>query len=315
MIFMINVRKWNGFACVLAVLASLGLASDTFGQGFRPEVLNAWNHWKEGRANKYGWPADEFPILWNCRPLRVQIRQTNGKHETYQLLSTSSIYTTQSPQGLEKAIFRNTDFSHIRQQPQSTDWILSYRVDWDGTEYEKWDPTDSISYSSSRRTPRSKAVVSQVAEYHAMLAADTIQLKSETEDVQTYGFGPSELSRETGEFVLSKSLNYLPLKITGGTDSYYWTKTYDYLNAEATEYRFRYHLFHKKNGDWVEDLGEIEDYTVIVDANVLPDEFELKYYGIELEPRSAPYPSWWWLILAGGVLLGLATWLRRKTAS
>ncbi len=305
----------NSLVCLLAVSTSLCMTLNAFGQGFRPEVLAAWTRWKDAHADKYGWPADEYPVLWNCRPLRVQIRHATGKHETYQLLDTSSIYTTQSSQGIEKSIFRKAEFTSIRQQPQSGDWILSYRVAWDGTEYENWDPSGSTSFSSSRSTPRSKAVVSQVAEYHAMLAADTIQFKSETEDFQIYSFGPSELSRETGEFVLSKSHNYLPLKITGGTDSYYWTKTYDYLNADATEYRYQNRRYYKKDGDWVEHLEEPDDYVVIVDSKVSPDEFELKYYGIELEPRSVPYPSWWWLVVAGAVLIGLAAWLRRRNAS
>lgn len=313
--FVIDKVIRNSLVFLLAVMTSLCITLDAFGQGFRPEVLAAWTRWKDARADQYGWPANEYPVLWNCRPLRVQIRHATGKHETYQLLDSSSIYTTQSSKGIEKSIFRKTDFSSIRQQPQSADWILSYRVDWDGTDYQKWVPGDSGSFSGSRSTPRSEAVVIQIAEYHARLAADTIQFKSETEDLQTYSFGPSELSREAGEFVLSKNHNYLPLKITGGNESYYWTKTYDYLNSDATEYRYQYRLFHKQNGDWVEDHGNIEDYTVIVDANVSPEEFELKYYGIELEPRSVPYPSWWWLVIAGAVLIGLAAWLRRKNAS
>ena len=57
-----------------------------------------------------------------------------------------------------------------------------------------------------------------------------------------------------------------------------------------------------------------EEYTVTIDSQVLPEEFELAHYGIHLERRSHHYPSWLWLVVAGAILIGLAVWVRAKNS-
>ncbi|MDP1560512.1 MAG: hypothetical protein Q8M16_03860 [Pirellulaceae bacterium] len=294
--------------------------STVVGQGFSPQAIDSWQASIQANSERYGWSPDTPQVSWPCTPLKVVKQHSNNHIETFQLLSNNVIYTIESSTGIEKSIYLSDRFYCIQRQLGSDVWTLKQAIAREEADDWKWSPGPQFSYGGARTTARvlvdlpcwPSGVMKRFDEH---IPADSVQLQSETEKTLTYRISTSENYTQSGEIILSTQHGFRPVSISLGNDTDQTKRQFQYHTDDFTEFDYQREILRKEGDSWVSIPRFGEKYKVKIDDQVTPQEFELAFYGIELEPRNAPYPSWWWLILAGAVLIGLAVWLRRRNAS
>ncbi len=289
----------------------------TLGQGFDPKAVQTWQTAVQSNADRYGWSPQSPQVRWPCPPLRVVKRHSNNTVETFQLLNDLALHTVDNVDGIEKSIYLYEQFYVIHRRPDSQTWILKQASERDNPDDWKWSPGSRHSFSGSRTIPRVLVDLpcypwKLLRRLDEQIPAECIQLISETDDTQIYRISPSDDYNQAGEIVLSKRFDFRPVSIILGDQKSRIERQFQYHGMDFTEFDYKAELFRLEGGNWVPDLRFREEFTIKIDDLVTQQEFELAHYGIELESRTSPYPSWWWLIMAGAVLIGFAIWVRGR---
>jgi hypothetical protein len=318
MAWIINVRKITRLVVLVWIVGDP--FSTVVGQGFSPQAIDSWQASIQANSDRYGWSPDTPQSSWPCTPLKVVKYHSNNLVETFQLLKNNVIYTLESSTGIEKSIYLSDRFYCIHRQHGTDVWTLKQAIARDEPDDWKWNPGPQLSYGGARTTARvlvdlpcwPSGVMKRFDEH---IPANSVHLQSETEKTQTYRISTSENYTQHGEIVFSKQHGFRPVSISLGNDTDRTKRQLQYHTDDFTQFDFQKEILRNDGDSWIPIPRFSEKYTVKIDDQVTPQEFELSFYGIELEPRSVPYPSWWWLVVAGAVLIGLAAWLRRRNAS
>lgn len=306
---------------LIAVSVCICWVSNLHGQGFNPEAVDAWKAILAESQRRFGW-TDQLDVRWDCRPLRVvQKDQVRGRSEEFQLLGDASIHTTYGEDRITKAIYTLDTFNFLTKHKNASDeWVLTQSADHDGTDYWKWSPGPNSSFSGSRTSARMMVelpcfpmrIFKRLDE---IIPPESIDLISEDDVTQVYEILPSTEYKNSGKIILSKINDYRPVSIFLTNGSNQSQTTFEYANADGSNFKFMRKQLRLEAGSWNIVDGSVEEYAISIDDQVLPVEFNLKHYGIELERRpTTPYPDWLWFIAAGAFLVGLAVWLRRRNA-
>jgi hypothetical protein len=287
-------------------------------QGFDPQAVAAWQAAVEANAQKFKWSATAPQANWPCPPLRV-IRIDNlspaKRVETFQLLGDKAIYTRASSERVTKNLFLTDRFYEIQQNPTSDTWILKMSVDRDGEDDWNWDPGNHFGYSATRTTARTLVdrpiyTAGVLTRLDQVYPAISVQLISETNETQVYRISPSDGFDQSGEIILSKVHGYRPIKIYSESKGSRGEVIFRYESTDFSDFEFAINV-HKEA-----DIGDATphtSWTIKIDDQASPEEFDLAYYGIKIEPKEANsfMPNLWWLILGGVALIGIAVWVRR----
>ena len=288
-------------------------------QGFDPQAIAAWQAAVDANAQRYNWSATSPQANWPCPPLRV-IRIDNisptKQVDTFQLLGDKAIYTRASSERVTKNLFVTDRFFEIERSSSSDTWILKMSVDRDGEDDWDWDPGNHFGYSATRTTARALVdrpiyTAGVLTRLDQVYPANSVRLVSETDENQVYKISTSEGFDRSGEITLSKRHGYRPIRIQ--YDGYGET-IFRYKNTDFSEFDFVINLFGK---DGTSETMSHTSWTIKIDNQASPDEFDLAYYGIKIEPKGATsfIPTWWWLVLVGAILIGIAVWIRRTQVS
>lgn len=305
--------------CVAFWFIVVFVAKISFGDGFDPQALAAWQASLHENSQKYGWSIDKPQAVWRCPPLRVVKQHSNNKYEAFQLLGNWAIYSVSTEGGLEKSIYLDETYYCVFQQGNTEDWFLRQTSERNGVDYWDWDPGSRRSFSGARTLPRTLVdapcyPLNLLKRLDELIPEASIQLVKEDETTQVYRVSPSEGFPQGGEITLSKIHGFRPINVILGDEKLRYERRFQYPNSDFTEYHYKSEVFRREGDTWVANARGKEEYTVTIDSQVLPEEFELAHYGIYLDQRSYRYPSWLWLVVAGAILIGLAVWVRAKNS-
>ncbi|MBL8890017.1 MAG: hypothetical protein JNL67_08565 [Planctomycetaceae bacterium] len=290
-------------------------------QGFDAEAIESWDRFDKQAEQRYSWTGN-YAVIWPCPPLRVQkTDMLNGRNEVFQLLDNRAIYTLLNKHVIMKSIYTLSSYRTIKSQDAGASWMLYESAEWDGTDYNSWDPGSSMRFNGVRGMPQELIRMpwrprGRPGRLDQSFPIDAVKLLAEDANSQTYQITKGVGCTVDGRIILSKQFRFLPTLIKLETETDQSVLTFDYSDSDITQFRYRIERSRRTSPQSAWTILEgTEDYTIQIDDKVSFEEFDLDYYNVELSQRPQKYPSWIWLVVTGAMLIAIAVWIRRRNMS